>query len=146
MAIKTEKLFQRLNFMESDYISFDEFKKVKLVVGEIIDVSEHPNADKLYILKVDIGENTPRTIVAGIKEFYPDKSVLVGKQVIIVANLQARQLRGVKSEGMLLAASAYAPSNSENSPSQNQISSNQKIIQLALLTLDKKLPPGSPVS
>ena len=65
----------------------------------------HPDADKLLVLTVDIGEERPRTIVAGIKSrFSADE--LVGRKVVVVANLAPRKMRGVMSEGMLLAAGA----------------------------------------
>ena len=78
-----------------------------IVVGEVISVDPHPNADRLLVLQVDIGEPEPRNIVAGIAAKYsPDE--LVGKQVVIVANLKPAKLRGVVSEGMLLACGGKA--------------------------------------
>lgn len=85
-----------------DYITIDEFSKVKLVVGKIIYVQDHPNADRLYILKVDLG-NEVRQIVSGIKQWYK-KEELLNKKIIIVYNLQSKNFRGVESQGMLLAA------------------------------------------
>ena len=83
-------------------LSFDEFLKVKMKVGQIIEVKDHPNADKLYLLKVDIGSEV-RQVVAGLKKYYsPD--ALLDKKVVIVANLEPAKLRGEVSEGMLLAA------------------------------------------
>ena len=84
-------------------ISFDEFKKLNLVAGKILSAEAHPNADKLLVLKVDIGEETPRTLVAGLKDYY-DIGELEGKQVVVVENLEPAKLRGVESRGMLLAA------------------------------------------
>lgn len=110
--------------MES--INFEDFKKVLLKVGTILDVSDHPNADKLYVIKVGIGNNETRTIVAGIKEYYKDKNSLIGKNVIVVSNLNYREIRGIKSEGMLLASS----NNNE----------------LTLITTDRNIPAGSIVS
>ncbi|MDD5177768.1 MAG: methionine--tRNA ligase subunit beta [Candidatus Nanoarchaeia archaeon] len=83
-------------------ISFEQFKEFEFKVGEIKEAKEHPNADKLVILKVDIGEEE-RQIVAGIRKHY-DIDDLVGKKIVIVANLEPAMLRGIKSEGMLLAA------------------------------------------
>ncbi|MDD5253574.1 MAG: methionine--tRNA ligase subunit beta [Candidatus Nanoarchaeia archaeon] len=83
-------------------ISFEQFKEINLRVGEIKEAKEHPNADKLVVLKVDIGEEE-RQIVAGIRKYYDIKD-LVGKKIVIVANLEPAMLRGIKSEGMLLAA------------------------------------------
>jgi methionyl-tRNA synthetase len=88
----------------SEKIPFTDFEKLDLRVGTILDVENHPKADKLYVLKVDLGEETPRTIVAGLRIHYrPDD--LKGKQAIFVANLEPVNLRGVESNGMILAAS-----------------------------------------
>jgi len=88
--------------MAEGTISFNEFKRMQLVVGTVTSVEPHPNADKLYVLKVDIG-GEERQLVAGLKPYYePDQ--LNGKQLVIVANLEPAQLRGVESQGMLLAA------------------------------------------
>ena len=73
-------------------------------VAEIKSAEEIEGADKLYKLGLDVGELGERTICAGIKEFY-EKEKLVGKKIIIVANLKPRKLRGIESKGMLLAAS-----------------------------------------
>ena len=81
-------------------ITFEDFKKIELKVGKILEVNDHPDADKLYILKVDTGEE--RTIIAGIKKGY-SKEELVGKKIIVVCNLEEKELRGVLSQGMLLA-------------------------------------------
>jgi|LGVF01.1.fsa_nt_gb methionyl-tRNA synthetase len=83
-------------------IGFDEFLKVKMVVGEIIDVKNHPNADKLYLLKIDL-KTEVRQVVAGLKKFYT-KEELLNKKIVMVANLKPAKLRGEVSEGMLLAA------------------------------------------
>ncbi len=83
-------------------ISIEDFKKLDLRVAEILDVTIHPQADKLYILDVQIGEEK-KQIVAGIRSFYnPDE--LKGKRVIVVNNLEAAVIRGVESQGMILAA------------------------------------------
>lgn len=84
-------------------ISFDEFKKMELVVAEIKEVKEHPNADKLYILKVELPSEPERQLVAGIKPYY-SREELIGKQIVLVKNLAPARIRGVESEGMLLAA------------------------------------------
>ncbi|MEK6835912.1 MAG: hypothetical protein AABX55_02720 [Nanoarchaeota archaeon] len=83
-------------------ISFNDWKKLDIRVGKILDVKDHPNADKLIVLKVDVGNET-RNIVAGIKEYYK-KEELKGKKVVIFVNLEQKELRGIKSEGMILAA------------------------------------------
>ena len=85
------------------WIEFPDFQKIVLKVGRVIEASDHPNADKLLVMKVDVGEARPRTICAGIKAVFAPES-LVGKSVVVVANLKPRKLRGVPSEGMILAA------------------------------------------
>lgn len=84
-------------------IPFEEFKKLDLRVAEVIAASDHPNADKLVILRIRVGERE-KQIVAGIKAFYSPQD-LVGKKIIIVDNLEPAIIRGETSEGMLLAAS-----------------------------------------
>ena len=86
-----------------DNITFDYFKKMDLRVAEIKECEDVPGADRLYKLTVDAGE--ARQIVAGIKPYYA-KEELVGKKIILVANLEPRTLRGIESHGMLLAASS----------------------------------------
>ena len=83
-------------------VNFDEWKKLDLRVGEIKEVDNHPNADKLLVMKVDIGEKIIN-LVAGIKNYY-EKDELIGKKVIVFTNLEPVVLRGIKSEGMVLAA------------------------------------------
>lgn len=84
-------------------IPFNDFAKVELRVGTIEEAVRQEGSDKLLKLKVNIGQEHPRTIMAGIgKAYEPEK--LIGKQIIIVANLEHRVLMGTESEGMLLAA------------------------------------------
>ena len=83
--------------------SFEDFKKLELRVARIKEAIDHPNADKLYILTIDLGDKT-KQIVAGIRNFYK-KEDLVGREIIVVDNLDPVVLRGVESQGMLLAAS-----------------------------------------
>jgi methionyl-tRNA synthetase len=85
-------------------ISIDDFGKVDLRVGQVISAERVKNSDKLLHMKVDIGEPQPRTIVAGIAEAYQPEQ-MVGRKVVIVANLQPRKLRGIESQGMIVAAS-----------------------------------------
>ncbi len=82
-------------------IEFEDWKKLDIRIGEIKEVKNHPNADKLYILKVDVGEEIQ--IVAGIKNGYEEKD-LIGKKIVVITNLKPVKLRGVESQGMLLAA------------------------------------------
>ena len=85
-------------------ISYDLFAKIDFRVATVLSAEAHPNADKLLKIRLDDGTPGGRQVCAGIKAWY-DPSTLVGKQVIIVANLEPRQLRGEVSAGMILAAS-----------------------------------------
>ncbi len=87
---------------EEDYISIDDVDKVKLRVGKILEAKDHPKADKLLVLQVKIGDET-RQIVSGVKKWYKAED-LIGKKVVVVMNLKPVKLRGVESQGMLLAA------------------------------------------
>jgi methionyl-tRNA synthetase len=87
-----------------DKISIDDFVKVDMRVGMVLQAERVKGADKLLHLKVDIGESEPRTLVAGIAEAY-EPAALIGRKVVIVANLQPRKLRGLESNGMIVAAS-----------------------------------------
>jgi tRNA-binding protein len=107
-------------------ITYDEFAKVKLRVGRVLEAAEHPKADKLLVLKVDLGDEQ-RQIIAGIKGHYRPED-LIGTNIIIVANLAPRMMRGLESQGMLLAAST---------PDHAQV---------ILLTTREPIAPGSAVS
>lgn len=87
---------------KEDFITIDDFSKVKLKVAKVIDCTNHPKADKLLVLTLKIGDET-RTVVSGIKEYYKPED-LIGKKVIVVANLKPVKLRGIESRGMILAA------------------------------------------
>ena len=108
---------------EDEKIAIDDFMKVELRVAKIIEASEIEGADRLLRLRVDLGSET-RQLVAGIKKSYTPEE-LVGKHIIVVANLQPATLRGVESQGMLLAAST------EDGP--------------VLATFDKAVAPGAKV-
>jgi len=82
-------------------IEFADFEKVELKTALVKAVDVHPNADRLYVVKLDVG-GEERTVCAGIRAFYQPEQ-LVGKTVILCANLAPRQLRGVESQGMILA-------------------------------------------
>ena len=105
-------------------ISIDEFKKLELKVATIKSAAPHPNADKLLVLKVDLGSEE-RQIVAGIRAHYTPEE-LVGRQIVVVANLETARLRGVESQGMLLAAS-----------------DGDRVV---IFTPEKQVAPGSKVS
>ncbi len=107
-------------------ISFDDFLRLDLRVGKITDAQPHPNADRLIVLQVDLGTEQ-RQLVAGIRGHY-EPTDLVGRLIIVVTNLAPRKMRGVDSNGMLLAAST---------PDQSQV---------ILLTTMADIPPGSKVS
>jgi len=83
-------------------IAYDDFAKLELRAATIVEAKVHPNADKLLVLQVDLGAEK-KQICAGIRAYYPPEQ-LVGKQVVVVANLEPRPLRGEISQGMLLAA------------------------------------------
>jgi methionyl-tRNA synthetase len=85
-------------------ITIEDFQKVELRVGTVMAAAPHPNADRLLVLQVRLGDED-RQIVAGIRAHY-EPAELVGRQVVVVANLAPATLRGVESRGMLLAASA----------------------------------------
>lgn len=87
----------------TDKISYSDFSKLDLRVGKILSAEDHPDADKLLVLKVDLNEKEPRTIVAGLKGHY-EKPKLTNKKAIFVANLAPIKLRGIESNGMILAA------------------------------------------
>jgi len=84
-------------------ITIEQFRAIELRVGTVRAAEPHPNADRLLVLRVDVG-GEERQLVAGIRAHY-DPATLVGRQVIVVANLEPAKLRGVESQGMVLAAS-----------------------------------------
>ena len=86
-------------------INIDEFQKIEIRVGQILSAEKVPETDKLLKLVVDLGEEKPRQIVSGISLYFPDFSVLVGKKCMFVANLEPRVIRGIESQGMILAVS-----------------------------------------
>ena len=107
-------------------IEYEDFQKLDLRMGRVLECEPHPNADKLLRLMVDIGEEKPRQILAGMAEFFKPGE-LVGRQVTVLANLATRKMRGLESQGMVLAVK-----NDERG--------------LDLLSLDADVPPGSKVS
>lgn len=110
---------------EKTYITIDEFARMDLRIAEVIACEKMPKADKLLILKVKLGEEE-RTVVSGIAQHY-SPAELVGKKVVVVANLKPTKLRGVVSEGMILAAS------------------NEDHSQLEVLMLQSDIPSGNKV-
>jgi methionyl-tRNA synthetase len=108
-------------------ITIDEFGKIDLRVAVVLAVERVPKTEKLLKLELDLGSEQ-RTIVSGIAEFY-EPEALVGKRIVIVANLKPARIRGVESRGMLLAAGGRGPGE-----------------ELGLITLDTDIPPGTRVS
>ncbi len=85
------------------YVSYDEFKKMDIRVGTIREIHPIEGADKLLKCLIDFGEGEPRQILSGIREFFPEFEKLVGKQVLYIINLEPRIIRGLQSNGMLMA-------------------------------------------
>ena len=110
-------------------IGYDDFTKLDLRVATIVQAEPHPNADRLLKLQIDLGDET-RQICAGIKPYYEPQS-LVGKQIVVVANLEPRQIRGEVSNGMLMAAS---------------VQDGDELRDVVVLEPSKPVPPGSSVS
>jgi len=100
MIGKVDKLIQKIESVE--LVRKDPFVSVDLRVGKVVEASSHPSADKLVVLKVDLGTEK-RQILAGIRAYYTDDE-LKGKNIIVVSNLKTAKLRGLESQGMLLAA------------------------------------------
>jgi len=99
---KPEPLFKKLDL--KDFVEeSDPFSNLDLRVAKVIDVKDHPNADTLYLLLLDVGKLGKRIIVAGMKPHY-SKDEIKGKSIVIVSNLKPANIRGTKSNGMLLAA------------------------------------------
>jgi methionyl-tRNA synthetase len=112
---------------ESDVITIDEFARIDLRVAVVLAAERVPKTEKLLKLDLDLGREK-RSIVSGIAEFY-EPEALVGKRIVVVANLKPARIRGVESRGMLLAAGGRAEGE-----------------DLGLVTLDKAIPPGTRVS
>lgn len=85
-------------------IKYEDFDKVELKVAEVIDCKKVKGADKLLQFRLDAGDEQDRQILSGVAEFYSDPSTLIGKKVVIVANLKPRKMRGQISQGMILSA------------------------------------------
>ncbi len=107
-------------------ITFDEFNKLNLVVATVTHVARVPDTDRLLKLTLNIGQSEPRIVVSGIAEHFPNETELVGKQVVVLANLEPRTIRGIESQGMILAVSGDD--------------------SFALITPTSSVPPGSTIS
>ncbi|WP_016896394.1 methionine--tRNA ligase [Aerococcus viridans] len=90
--------------VKDSQIKYDVFDKVEIKVAEVIDADFVEGADKLLKFRLDAGDKGHRQILSGIREFYPDPSVLIGKKVCIIANLKPRKMKGEVSQGMILSA------------------------------------------
>ena len=123
-------------------ISFDHFAKVDLRVATVLSAEPHPNADKLLKLRLDDGTPEGRQVCAGIKAWYEPAS-LVGKQVVIVANLEPRTLRGEISHGMILAASDLK---ADAAPAVDGAKPGPDERNVVVLAVEKPVKAGSRVS
>jgi methionyl-tRNA synthetase len=110
-------------------IQYDDFVKLDLRAAKVLEATPHPNADKLIVLKVDLGDEQ-RQIIAGLRQWYAPEQI-VGKTVIVVANLAPRKMRGLDSNGMLLAAT---------------VGTREAPADVTVLTTDRPAGPGSSVS
>jgi len=88
---------------DAEYLSFDDFMNVEMRVGTILSVEEIEKSEKLLLLSVDLGEESPRQVVSGIKTYFEDPQSLVGTQATFVANLAPRKIFGYESQGMIMA-------------------------------------------
>ena len=123
--IETGKERSQPEKAQAGTISYDDFAKLDLRVAEVKSVEKHPNADRLLVIKLDVG-GEERTVVGGLAAHYKPEE-LVGKKVVLLANLKPRKLRGIVSQGMLLAAGGEGGT-------------------LALLTPEREVEPGSKIS
>ena len=119
----TIKIPEIKNKGKHELISYEYFKKLEIRVALVKEVEKVPKADKLYKLTIDLGDET-RTLVAGLAQHY-NASALKGKKIVILANLEPRNLKGIESQGMLLAAV------------------DGEIV--SVLTPDKDIPPGAKI-
>jgi methionyl-tRNA synthetase len=88
---------------ERNYITIDDFKKIKAQIGKVLSAEAVPDSDKLIRFELDFGEAQPRQILSAIREWYPEPEKLIGKQMLFVVNLAPRKIRGFESNGMLMA-------------------------------------------
>ena len=107
-------------------IQYDDFAKLDLRVATVLECKPHPNADKLLVLQIDLGTER-RQICAGLRLHYQPEE-LVGKQIVVVANLEPRTMRGEQSNGMLIAAT------------------DPETKKVIIVTIAGRVPPGSKVN
>ncbi len=113
--------------VDMDQITYGDFQKLDIRIARVLTAEPVPDTDKLIHLTVDIGQTEPRHIVAGLREYY-QPSEMIGKLIVVLANLEPRKMRGIMSNGMLLAASS------------------EGFDRVKLLTVDEEMPPGSKIS
>ena len=101
--LRREKYFLKRYKMTEGIVNFEDWEKIDLRVGKIVEVEDIGGADKLYKLNVDIGEKENKVVCAGIKKHY-SKEELKNKKIILFVNLAPRKLRGIESQGMVLAS------------------------------------------
>lgn len=116
-------------------ITFDDFAKLDLRAATILEAEAHPNADRLLKLQIDLGFER-RQICAGIRAYVDDPASLVGRQIVVVANLAPRKIRGEESNGMLLAASVLGDAEGEG---------DAPVMDVVTLAPGKPVPAGSTV-
>jgi methionine--tRNA ligase beta chain len=107
-------------------LNYDDFKKLDIKIGKILEAEIVPEADRLLKFKVDMGNGDVRQIISGVREHYPDPQTLMGKSVPVVANLEPRMIKGIESQGMIL----YVAGEGEN---------------FTTLEPNKSVPPGTAV-
>ena len=113
-------------FTQKDLIAYEDFERLQLVVAKVLACEKVPKADKLLCFKLKVG-NTERTVVSGIAKYYKPEE-LIGKKVVLLANLAPRKIRGIESNGMLLCAATADDT------------------ALRLLTVDGDIPDGCAIS
>ena len=109
-------------------VSFEQFAKLDIRIAKVLEVRDHPNADKLICMTIDLG-GQQRQIIAALKGHYAPEELL-GRQICVVTNLQPRKMRGLESQGMLLAATTGEGEN----------------MNVVILSPERDVPPGSAVS
>ncbi|MDQ3077078.1 MAG: hypothetical protein M3Q63_03465 [bacterium] len=113
-------------------INIDDFAKVEMIVGKILAAEKVPETDKLLRLTVNLGEEQPRQIISGIAMYFPDPQALVGIKCTFVANLEPRMIKGLESQGMIMAVSA--PNNVDGTPGA-----------FSLLKVSEDIPEGTKI-
>ncbi|CAN5764291.1 hypothetical protein BH11PLA1_BH11PLA1_03850 [soil metagenome] len=118
-------------------VTFEDFAKLDLRIARVVHAENHPKADRLFKLQLDDGSGTPRQICAGIRDFYKAED-LIGRLIVVVANLAPRVIRGEESRGMLLAASDV--------PKDAAASDPNVVRRVIVLKPDGDIQPGAIVS